>query len=152
MGFTRSRFMRIMMFQSTTKFLPGSRWFLSSLKFWTDKFGNISLQELELSKVTRSGTDRLPLTPVRVDFVNEEQLGLDSLGEKDTDPVEDGADHTLAVQAAATDPINSRSSGSDSEYGREVYMVEQGCELPDKTTEELQREAEEEIAHAERLA
>jgi hypothetical protein len=31
-------------------------------------------------------------------------------------------------------------------------MGEQGGELPEKTTEELQREAEEEIAHAERLA
>jgi hypothetical protein len=31
-------------------------------------------------------------------------------------------------------------------------MVEQGGELPEKTIEELQREAEEEIAHAERLA
>jgi hypothetical protein len=30
--------------------------------------------------------------------------------------------------------------------------VEQGGELPEKTTKELQREAEEEIAHAERLA
>jgi hypothetical protein len=71
------------------------------------------------------------------------------LGEKDTYPMEDGADHTLAAQAAATNPINSHSSGPVSEYGREVYMVEQGCELPDKTTEELQREAEKEIACAE---
>jgi hypothetical protein len=31
-------------------------------------------------------------------------------------------------------------------------MVEQGGELPEKTTKELQREAEEEIARAERLA
>jgi hypothetical protein len=31
-------------------------------------------------------------------------------------------------------------------------MGEQGGELPEKTTEELQREAEEEIAHVERLA
>jgi hypothetical protein len=44
------------------------------------------------------------------------------------------------------------SSWSDSEYGREVYMLKQGGELPEKTTEELQRKAEEEIARAERLA
>jgi hypothetical protein len=36
-----------MAFQSTTKFLPGSRWFLGSLVFLTDQFGNLSLQELE---------------------------------------------------------------------------------------------------------
>jgi hypothetical protein len=38
---------------------------------------------------------------------------------------------------------------SDSEYDREVYMVEQGDELLEKTTEEIIREAEEEIARAE---
>jgi hypothetical protein len=140
-----------MTFQSTTKFLPGSRWFLSSLEFLTDKFGNTSLQELELSKVAGSGTDRLPPALVRVGLVSEAQLRLDSLGETDTDPMEDEADHTLTAQAAAIDPIISLSSGSDSEYGREVYMVEQGGELPDKTTNELQREAEEDIARVERL-
>jgi hypothetical protein len=41
---------------------------------------------------------------------------------------------------------------SDSEYDREVYMVEQGDELLEKTTEEIKREAEEEIARAEQLA
>jgi ABC-type cobalamin/Fe3+-siderophores transport system ATPase subunit len=71
------------------------------------------------------------------------------LGETDTDPVEDRVDHTLAAQAAATDPIYLPSSRSDSEYRRVVYMVEQGRELHEKTTEELQREAEEEIARAE---
>jgi hypothetical protein len=74
------------------------------------------------------------------------------LGEMDTDPLEDRANHTLATQASTTDPIYSLSSGLDSEYGREIYMVVQGGELPKKTTEELQREAEEEIAQAERLA
>jgi hypothetical protein len=39
-------------------------------------------------------------------------------------PAEDRADHTLATQAAATDPIYSASSGFDSEYGTQVYMVE----------------------------
>jgi hypothetical protein len=64
MGLTRSNFMRTMAFQSTTKFLPGSRWFLGSLEFLTDKFENLSLQEQELSKVTGSGTGHLPLTLV----------------------------------------------------------------------------------------
>jgi hypothetical protein len=43
-------------------------------------------------------------------------------------------------------------SESDSKYKREVYMVDGGGELPEKTIEELQREDEEEIAQAERLA
>jgi hypothetical protein len=55
-GLTRSSFVRTMAFQSTTKFLPGSRWFLGSLEFLTDKFGNLSLQEPELSRVAGSGT------------------------------------------------------------------------------------------------
>jgi hypothetical protein len=46
------------------------------------------------------------------------------IGEVDMDLVEDRADHTLAAQAVATDPIYSPLLGSDSEYGRDVYMVE----------------------------
>jgi hypothetical protein len=102
-----------------------------------------------LSKVTRSGTDCLPPAPDRVSLVNEAQLRLDSLVETDTNPAEDKADHTLVAQAAASDPIYSSSLGSDSKYGREVYMVEHGGELLQKMTEELQWEAEEEIAQAE---
>jgi hypothetical protein len=56
--------MRAMVFQSTNKFLPGSRWFLGSLDFITDKFGDLSLQEPESHEVTRSGTGHLPLDPV----------------------------------------------------------------------------------------
>jgi hypothetical protein len=74
------------------------------------------------------------------------------LGETDTDPVEDRADHTLAAQAAIAYLIYSPLSGFDSKYDREVYMVEQGGELPDKTSKELQQEAEEEIARAKQLA
>jgi hypothetical protein len=91
--------MRAMVFQSTTKFLPSSRWFLGSLEFLIDKFGNLSLQELELSKVARSGTDCLPPAPIQVGLINKAQLehGLGSIGETDTDLAEDKADHTLAV-------------------------------------------------------
>jgi hypothetical protein len=70
----------------------------------------------------------------------------------DMDLAKVGADHTSAAQTAASDLINLPSSESVFEYGREVYMVEQGCEMSEKTTNELQREAEEEIAHAKRLA
>jgi hypothetical protein len=63
--------MRIMSFQSTTKFLPGFRWFLGSLEFLTDQFGNLSLQESELSEVVGSGISQLPLAPVQVDLIIE---------------------------------------------------------------------------------
>jgi hypothetical protein len=43
-------------------------------------------------------------------------------------------------------------SGSNSEYGREVYLVAQDGELPEETTEEHQQEVDKEIACAERLA
>jgi hypothetical protein len=149
----RSNFMRTMVFQSTTKFLLGSRWFLGSLEFLTDKFGDLSLQEPESSEVTGLGTGRLPPALIQVSLINEAELshGLDSLGETDTDPTKDKADNTLAILAATTDPIYWRSSESNFEYGREVYMVGQSDQPPEKTAEETQQEAEEEIARAERL-
>jgi hypothetical protein len=74
------------------------------------------------------------------------------LGEIETNSVGDKAKHALAILAAAIDPIYPPSSDSNSEYDDEVYMVGQGDQLPEKTAEEIQREAEEEIAQAERLA
>ncbi len=68
------------------------------------------------------------------------------------DPTRDKADHTLVVTAATTDPIYQSSPESDSEGGREVYMVGDREELPEKTTKEIQREAEEEIARVAHLA
>jgi hypothetical protein len=75
-----------MVFQSPTKFLPSSRWFLRSLLFITDKFGDLNLQEPELCEVIRSDINHLPLAPVRVGLINEAQLRhrLGKLG--DTDP------------------------------------------------------------------
>jgi hypothetical protein len=81
--------MRTMVFQYTTKFIPCSRWFLGSLEFLTDQFGNLSLQKPELSEVIESGTDRLLLAPVRIGRVIKAQLRLGSSGKTDTDPVED---------------------------------------------------------------
>jgi hypothetical protein len=43
MGLMRSSSVREMVYQSTTKFLLGSRWFLRSLQFVTDKFGDLTL-------------------------------------------------------------------------------------------------------------
>jgi hypothetical protein len=68
------------------------------------------------------------------------------------DLTEDKADHTMAILVATTDPIYQSSLESDSEGDREVYMVGNEEEPPEKTVEEIQREAEEEIARAARLA
>jgi hypothetical protein len=70
----------------------------------------------------------------------------------DVDPAGDKADHILAVSAATIDQIYQSSLESDSEGGREVYIVGNGEELPEKTTEEIQREAEEEIARVANLS
>jgi hypothetical protein len=56
----RSSFVIAMAYQSTTKFLPGSRWFLISLQFITDKFGDLTLQEPESREVVGSGMGHLP--------------------------------------------------------------------------------------------
>jgi hypothetical protein len=94
---------RAMAFQSTTKFLPGSRWFLCKLEFLTDKIGNLSLQGLESSEVNESG----PPAPVQVGLINKAQLrhGLDLLGETEMDSVGNKADHALVVLEAAIDSI-----------------------------------------------
>jgi hypothetical protein len=63
----------------------------------------------------------------------------------------DKADHTLAVLAATTDRIYQLSPESNSKGGGEVYMVGNGEELPDKTVEEIQWEAEKKITHAAHL-
>jgi hypothetical protein len=62
-GLTRSRFVRAMAYQSTTKFLPGSRWFLGSLQFVTDRFGDLTLQEPESCGIIGSGMGCLPPAP-----------------------------------------------------------------------------------------
>jgi hypothetical protein len=55
----------------------------------------------------------------------------------DPDPAGDKANHILAVSVATTDLIYQSSPESDSEGGREVYMVGNGEEFPEKTTEEI---------------
>jgi hypothetical protein len=131
--------MRAMVFQSTTKFLPGLRWVLGSLLFIADNFGDLNLQDSESREVS---------------LINEAQLGhgLVMLGKTDPDPLGDKADHTSVVPGAITDPIHQSSPESDSEGDWEVYMVEQGEEPLEKTVEEIQWEAEEEISWAARLA
>jgi hypothetical protein len=152
----RSSFVRAMVFQSMTKFLPDSRWVLGSLLFIADKFGDLNLQEPESCEVNRSGTDHIPPAPVWVDLINEAQLGhgLVKLGKTDPNPSGDKVDHTLADSTTIIDPIYQSSPESESEGNREVYMVGQGEEPPEMTIEEIQREEEEEeeIARTTHLA
>jgi hypothetical protein len=63
-----------MAFQSTTKFLPGSRWVLGYLLFIADKCGDLNLHEPESCEVTGLGTGHLQLALVQVGLVNEAQL------------------------------------------------------------------------------
>jgi hypothetical protein len=132
MGLMRSSFVRTMAFQSTTKFILGSRWFLGSLLFITDKFGDLNLQEPESHKVIGSGTDRLPPAPVRFSVINEAQLrhGLSELGKTDLDSAREKADHTLVVSTTTIDPIHQSSPESNSRGGSGVYMVGNEEELP----------------------
>jgi hypothetical protein len=56
----------------------------------------------------------------------------------DPNPAGDKVDHILAVSTVTTDPIYQSSPESDSEGGREVYMVGNREEPPKKNTEEIQ--------------
>jgi hypothetical protein len=84
-GLTRSSFERAMSYQSTTKFSPGSGFFLGSLQFIIDKFRDLTLQELESREVIGSCTDRLPPVSVWVSLINETWLRhrLSKLGKTD---------------------------------------------------------------------
>jgi hypothetical protein len=63
----------------------------------------------------------------------------------------DKADHTLIVTAAITDLI-SLLPEFDFDGDREVFLVGDGKQLLEKTTEEIAHDAEEEIAQAACLA
>jgi hypothetical protein len=146
--------MRSVTFQSTTKFLPGSRWFLGSLLFVTNKFGHLNLQEPKSSEVAGLGTIHLPLASVRVGLISEEQLrhGSIELGEVASDPLGDKADHNQAGSPARMDPIYQLPLDSDSEGDRELIMAEQGEHPVEKMTEVIAREAEEELAREAQLS
>jgi hypothetical protein len=70
----------------------------------------------------------------------------------DLDPAETKANHTLAIPTATTDPIYQSPLESDSEGSGEVYMAGNWDKPPEKIVEEIQWEAEEEIARAANLA
>jgi hypothetical protein len=91
--------MRSMVFQSSSKFLPGSSWILGSLLFIVDKFGDLSMHESESREVIGSGTDHIPPTLARVSLVTEAQLrhGSNTSGEAESDPSRDKANHNGSV-------------------------------------------------------
>jgi hypothetical protein len=64
-GLMRLSYVRSMAFQSTCKFLLGSRWVLGSLLSVADKFRDLILQELESRKVIGLGNGRLPPASVQ---------------------------------------------------------------------------------------
>jgi hypothetical protein len=123
-GSTRFGYVRLMMFPSSNKFLPDLRWVLGSLLFITDKFRDLSLQELESPKVTGSGTNRISLIPAQVSLIIKAQLehGSTESGEVEWDPLRDKAYHHAICQAT-TNPIYQSPLESDSDCGREVYMI-----------------------------
>jgi hypothetical protein len=75
-----------------------------------------------------------------VGLVNEAQLGHRSneLGKLDLDPSGDKADHNSTSSPVIIDPIHLPPLETDYEGDREVYMVGQGDEPREKTTEEIQ--------------
>jgi hypothetical protein len=89
-----------------------------------------------------------PPALVRVGLVNEAQLKhrSNALGKTDIDPSRDKAGHNQIGFLAITDLIYHSPSESDFEGGREVYMVGQGEQPAEKTTEEIAHKADEEMA------
>jgi hypothetical protein len=74
------------------------------------------------------------------------------LGEENSYPLGDKADHNQDGSPATIDPIYQLPLESDSEGGWEVFMVGQGEQPAKKTTEETVRQGEEEIAWPAQLA
>jgi hypothetical protein len=71
MGLTRFIDVRSMEFDSTNKFLPGSRLVFGSLLFIADKMGDLSLQESEPRQIIGSDTGQFPPTLARVGLACE---------------------------------------------------------------------------------
>jgi hypothetical protein len=74
-GLMRFIYVRSMSFQSTSKFLPGTRTVFGSLLFIADKMGYLNLQEPESWEIVGLGTDIFPLASAEVDLACEARLG-----------------------------------------------------------------------------
>jgi hypothetical protein len=113
-------YVRSMSFQSTSKFLPGTRTVFGSLLFIADKMGYLNLQEPESWEIVGLGTDIFPLASAEVDLACEARLGH---GSSRSGGGEDNIDHHKICCPDAADPIYKSSLESDSDGYREVFMV-----------------------------
>jgi hypothetical protein len=68
------------------------------------------------------------------------------LGQAGSDPLGDKADHNQARSPTTTDLIYQSPPDSNFEGDREIFMAGQGEHTIEKMTEEITREAEEELA------
>jgi hypothetical protein len=136
-----------MAFDSTSRFLPGSRLVFGSLLFIVDKMGDLSLHQPEWREIIRSDTDHFPLTSTRAGVACEAWLGRGSIGsgEFELGPSGDSVDHHEICCPDTTDPIWEPWLEPDSD-GQEVFIVGQGDPpCPDETEAEIARAAKAEI-------
>jgi hypothetical protein len=105
------------MFESTTKFLPGSMLVFGSLLFIADKLGDLNLQEPKPQAITGSGNDWFPPTPVQVGLTYQAQHKHESskLGESESDLSRDSAGHREICCPDVVDLIYKPLSESNSD-------------------------------------
>jgi hypothetical protein len=143
-----------MAFESTSKFLSGSRLVFGSILFVADKMGDLSLKELKLWEITGSDTDHFPPTSAQVGLTCEARLGHGSsqLGESESDPSGDNVNHHEICCPDVADPIYKPSLESKSDGGPKVFMVGKANPPANQTNAEIARAAEAEIARVAQLA
>jgi hypothetical protein len=95
MGPTRFIYVKSMAFDSTSRFLPGSRLVIESVLFIADKMGDLSLHQPESWEIDGSNTDHFPSTPTQAGLACEARLGRGSSGpgEFESDPSGDSVNH-----------------------------------------------------------
>jgi hypothetical protein len=138
-GPTRLSYARSMTFQSSSKFLPGSRLASGSLLFIANQMGDLSLSEPASREIVGSGTDRVHLIPTRDGLAYEAQLGHKTClsAESELDPSMDNTDHHKVCCPTTTYPIYKPSPEFDSDNGQVVFMVGLGEPPADQTLEEI---------------
>jgi hypothetical protein len=95
MGPTRFIYVKSMAFDSTSRFLPGSRLVIEYVLFIADKMGDLSLHQPESWEIDGSNTDHFPSTPTQAGLACEARLGHGSSGpgEFESDPSGDSVNH-----------------------------------------------------------
>jgi hypothetical protein len=94
-GFFKFIYVRLMVLESTSKFLLGLMLVFETLLFIIDKMGGLSLQEPELREIAGSDTDCFPPAPAQVGLTGEARLrhGSSRSGESEPDPSWGNVDH-----------------------------------------------------------